>query len=986
MRLPGIALLVLITAIPLAADDDTENLNLEKDPRATVHHGDNEVSTSMATNTSIDAASAVDEETEEISHNQSDHTGESIAIDDDGRDQDAENDLVDEGTNKLQAQHEQIEEASPRGKDATDNNDDPDMIESELVDESLQQNMKEDPDTDDGKHANVSSTTASAAAAAARQERNAEFEAGDDSAANADPASTPPEKNDIDVVTENHPPTEKPEDPEVIKPPKDTEEGRKPVLVDYANKSTGALIVDKSRNFQGTSNLLASDKDKYAMIPCNDEEVKFVIIGLSEDILVKTIKLSNYEKFSSRTKRFQVMGSQTYPIMTEWESFGVFDAKPWYKENQEQTFELEVPSWARYLKFRFLDHYGDEHYCTATQIKVHGSTTLQGFHEMQLEKETLNEAEEIQGQAHENTEPSTEIKSKMEGVESSNPSETGEAEVESAQNQAESESAESGADQKEETTRAVSSDTTDINHAKTDELIDESSGGAPDDVRKIESNESTKVSHADVVDDKNASIGDNDQIHDVRKRNESRTESSVEGGDSNIENATLDANVDSQIDTNASVSSERTGDHKDQIIHPPGTSDEKIADDAGDPDTITEDRSNDGTSDPSASPTVLNAVNSAIQSAKKAAGVKDTVTGTRDQIPIGDSTEGDGSHEDVNVDTVESDGLSMEENEDADIAQESSRKETAERSDDVDSGAIVIDEGAQAHGSGDISTPSLTEDAPTPDKTNKTLPSKTYEDLVTQLSTSHTNLACLDSLNFQEYKENAIRKATEKKKKGTTGSLSSQKNEPLFQTLTNEIKNLETRQRVYEQYIEVATNCYQQVIFDLGIELMMVNKQQEQRFDLLEEQMRRLQEAEEKRRPLTVGDIVATIKDFAAQAIIFANQCFPVLTLWCMYFYNFIDFLLERILANERVQMLLSIAVSYKRDLKTFMLGALFCYLYVKLTKVKERKEPDTTTKRRRKDRRKKMKGKGSFPDVAAVSGGTHQSTLSLRTDEDSDS
>ena len=33
----------------------------------------------------------------------------------------------------------------------------------------------------------------------------------------------------------------------------------------------------------------------------------------------------------------------------------------------------------RYLKFKFLSHYGDEFYCTVSQVKVHGSTMLESF-------------------------------------------------------------------------------------------------------------------------------------------------------------------------------------------------------------------------------------------------------------------------------------------------------------------------------------------------------------------------------------------------------------------------------------------------------------------------------------------------------------------------------------------------------------------------------------------------------------------------------
>lgn len=35
----------------------------------------------------------------------------------------------------------------------------------------------------------------------------------------------------------------------------------------------------------------------------------------------------------------------------------------------------------RYLKFKFLTHYGDEFYCTVSQIKVHGSTMMESFHD-----------------------------------------------------------------------------------------------------------------------------------------------------------------------------------------------------------------------------------------------------------------------------------------------------------------------------------------------------------------------------------------------------------------------------------------------------------------------------------------------------------------------------------------------------------------------------------------------------------------------------
>lgn len=166
--------------------------------------------------------------------------------------------------------------------------------------------------------------------------------------------------------------------------PDEGEDGPKEhVLVDYASKLAGAQILEKSPSLKGTSNLLTGDIDKYAIAPC--EEKKYVVIGLSEDILVKRIKLSNYERYSSHVREFQVLASQEYPAPSEyWNDLGTYTA---LSKSGEQTFELNEPAWARYLKFRFMSHYGKEHYCTLSQIKVHGSTMLQGFHEQWIESE-----------------------------------------------------------------------------------------------------------------------------------------------------------------------------------------------------------------------------------------------------------------------------------------------------------------------------------------------------------------------------------------------------------------------------------------------------------------------------------------------------------------------------------------------------------------------------------------------------------------------
>lgn len=133
--------------------------------------------------------------------------------------------------------------------------------------------------------------------------------------------------------------------------------------VNYAHKNAGAIILSNSPSFKGTSNLLVSDNDKYAIAPCADK--KSVVISLSEDILVKEIVLSNFEKYSSSVKEFQILGSQDYDASkpnAHWHDLGTYIAQP--TTGGEEKFTLREPSWARYLKFRFLTHYGHEHYCT----------------------------------------------------------------------------------------------------------------------------------------------------------------------------------------------------------------------------------------------------------------------------------------------------------------------------------------------------------------------------------------------------------------------------------------------------------------------------------------------------------------------------------------------------------------------------------------------------------------------------------------------
>ncbi|XP_058194108.1 SUN domain-containing protein 4 [Rhododendron vialii] len=135
----------------------------------------------------------------------------------------------------------------------------------------------------------------------------------------------------------------------------------------YASSSKGAKVLGFNKEAKGASNILCKDKDKYLRSPCSAEE-KFVIIELSEETLVDTIEIANFEHYSSNLKDFELRGSLVYPTDT-WFELGNFTAG---NVKHAQRFVLMEPKWVRYLKLNLLTHYGSEFYCTLSVVEVYG--------------------------------------------------------------------------------------------------------------------------------------------------------------------------------------------------------------------------------------------------------------------------------------------------------------------------------------------------------------------------------------------------------------------------------------------------------------------------------------------------------------------------------------------------------------------------------------------------------------------------------------
>lgn len=135
----------------------------------------------------------------------------------------------------------------------------------------------------------------------------------------------------------------------------------------YASASKGAKVLAYNKEAKGASNILGRDKDKYLRNPCSADE-KFVVIELSEETLVDTIEIANFEHYSSNLKEFELVSSLVYPTDT-WVKLGNFTAE---NVKHAQRFVLQEPKWARYLKLNLLSHYGSGFYCTLSTVEVSG--------------------------------------------------------------------------------------------------------------------------------------------------------------------------------------------------------------------------------------------------------------------------------------------------------------------------------------------------------------------------------------------------------------------------------------------------------------------------------------------------------------------------------------------------------------------------------------------------------------------------------------
>ncbi|VUZ49739.1 unnamed protein product [Hymenolepis diminuta] len=141
------------------------------------------------------------------------------------------------------------------------------------------------------------------------------------------------------------------------------------VMRNIAASECGAKLLQASPSAKHPHAILVDNNDEYMNQPCASE--KWFIIETCEPVHLGIIQIANYELFSSRCKIFKVYGSDRYPAK-QWEQIGTFQAQD---VKGLQTFRITNAAEGRiikYVKFEMLDHYGNEHFCPITMIRLFG--------------------------------------------------------------------------------------------------------------------------------------------------------------------------------------------------------------------------------------------------------------------------------------------------------------------------------------------------------------------------------------------------------------------------------------------------------------------------------------------------------------------------------------------------------------------------------------------------------------------------------------
>uniref|UniRef100_A0A8R1XXS6 SUN domain-containing protein n=1 Tax=Onchocerca volvulus TaxID=6282 RepID=A0A8R1XXS6_ONCVO len=144
----------------------------------------------------------------------------------------------------------------------------------------------------------------------------------------------------------------------------------------YASKECGAKVLFSNEETENKNAILnEKEADDYMRNPCERAEHKWLIIELCETIQPTVLEIANFELFSSGPQNIRILGSERYPS-NEWMTLGNFILE----NNREiQRFPIAARSYVKFLRLELLSHYGREHYCTLSLVRLLGISMVDEY-------------------------------------------------------------------------------------------------------------------------------------------------------------------------------------------------------------------------------------------------------------------------------------------------------------------------------------------------------------------------------------------------------------------------------------------------------------------------------------------------------------------------------------------------------------------------------------------------------------------------------
>ncbi|OSX68574.1 hypothetical protein BU14_2558s0001, partial [Porphyra umbilicalis] len=147
-------------------------------------------------------------------------------------------------------------------------------------------------------------------------------------------------------------------------------------LFNFASMDAGARVLAASEGTIGKKNVLDENRDKYALAPCATEP-RWVVIELSEKMVVHAVEVGHFEFYASAPRRVAVLGATQYPAPA-WRLLGSWAFRD---SHAVQWFALPASALVKYVRVVFLGAAGAEYYCPVSIVRVYGKGLIDDWEE-----------------------------------------------------------------------------------------------------------------------------------------------------------------------------------------------------------------------------------------------------------------------------------------------------------------------------------------------------------------------------------------------------------------------------------------------------------------------------------------------------------------------------------------------------------------------------------------------------------------------------